>query len=221
MMKKNYNNILLRVIPLFLMLICICSCKQDKTMQMKQEETPNTKIENKNNEVKIYLYGNFPMDVAEKLKVSLAPIFGKVAICGILEEPKSAYCTETKRFATSFLNDVGKYRDKNELLLCLTTTDISLAEYKGRKNWGVMGLSYLGKGVSVISPYRLHGIQKLNIDNFYKLALHELGHAAGLPHCNNSHDCFMRDACGKNHFPELTCFCPSCKEFLINKGWNL
>lgn len=111
-------------------------------------------------------------------------------------------------------------RGKSEYILGVTSKDISL-KYKKHEDWGVMGLSYLRKGVSVISTFRLGGVQKMNKDSFFKLALHELGHAAGLPHCELSTTCIMRDAKGEDHFPRLTGFCPSCKSYLQEHGWNL
>lgn len=42
----------------------------------------------------------------------------------------------------------------------------------------------------------------------------------GLDHCPDK-TCLMRDAEGKNTTNEETGFCENCKEFLLDKGWNL
>jgi archaemetzincin len=79
-----------------------------------------------------------------------------------------------------------------------------------------MGLGFEPGNACVISTFRL---SKTNFAaQFYKVALHELGHTQGLPHCPNK-TCLMRDAEGSNHLDEETGFCPSCKAYLKSKGW--
>jgi len=81
-----------------------------------------------------------------------------------------------------------------------------------------MGLGDQPGNACVLSTYRLSKTNLLSQLN--KLALHELGHTQGLPHCDNQ-KCFMRDAEAGNHFDEETDFCDSCKSFLKRKGWFL
>ena len=53
----------------------------------------------------------------------------------------------------------------------------------------------------------------------FKVSIHELGHTQGLPHCVVKY-CFMRDAEGRNPTNDEKDFCPACKTFLKQKGWN-
>ena len=53
----------------------------------------------------------------------------------------------------------------------------------------------------------------------FKVSIHELGHTQGLPHCAVKY-CFMRDAEGRNPTNDEKDFCPACKTFLKQKGWN-
>jgi archaemetzincin len=55
---------------------------------------------------------------------------------------------------------------------------------------------------------------------FYKVAIHELGHTQGLPHCPN-HSCYMRDVEGGNPTDEEDDFCFLCREYLVRHGWRL
>lgn len=52
----------------------------------------------------------------------------------------------------------------------------------------------------------------------FKVAIHELGHTEGLPHCPVK-SCFMRDSEGRNPTNEEKEFYPKCKKQLIDKGW--
>ncbi|MFB9845298.1 hypothetical protein [Mucilaginibacter ginsenosidivorans] len=98
-------------------------------------------------------------------------------------------------------------------------TDKDISTRKGSINdWGIMGLGFQPGNACVISTFRLS--KERRMDQFYKLALHELGHTQGLPHCNKR-TCLMRDAEGGNHLDEETGFCESCRSFLKSKGWLL
>jgi archaemetzincin len=62
--------------------------------------------------------------------------------------------------------------------------------------------------------------KEIAVGQFYKVAIHELGHTQGLPHCENK-TCYMRDAEGGNPLEEEVDFCKTCKMFLKNRGWVL
>ena len=81
-----------------------------------------------------------------------------------------------------------------------------------------MGLGYRPGNACVVSSYRLS--KKNKTEQFYKVALHELGHTEGLPHCKNK-TCLMRDAEGGNPLNEEKEFCISCKKYLKGKKWNI
>jgi archaemetzincin len=130
---------------------------------------------------------------------------------------KAYYPPRNRNRADSLIKYLSNFVSADTVVIGLTNKDISTT--KGDiSDFGVMGLGYCPGNSCVVSTFRL---AKTNIsEQFFKLAIHELGHTQGLPHCSNK-ICFMRDANGKNVFNEEKDFCPSCKSFLKNKGWKL
>jgi archaemetzincin len=61
------------------------------------------------------------------------------------------------------------------------------------QDWGVFGYGYRPGPSCVISSYRLKNPPSKTKRRLEKVALHELGHNLGLPHCSNE-DCVMQDA---------------------------
>jgi archaemetzincin len=132
--------------------------------------------------------------------------------------PAKAYYAPRNRYkADSLLQFLRSYKKDKNLYLGLTSQDIS-----SRKNdvsdFGVMGLGYCPGKACVASSFRLN--RKNKAEQLFKVAIHELGHTQGLPHCKHK-SCFMRDADGKNPTDEETAFCASCALHLRKKGWKL
>ncbi|WP_153798898.1 Zn-dependent protease [Foetidibacter luteolus] len=132
--------------------------------------------------------------------------------------PASAYYAPRHRYrADSLIRWLSAFGNADTVLIGLTTKDISTTK-NGKADWGIMGLGYLPGHACVVSAFRVSK-PKMH-SQLYKLAVHELGHTQGLPHCSVK-TCFMRDAEGGNPLDEETAFCASCKLFLSNRGWNL
>lgn len=129
--------------------------------------------------------------------------------------PDMAYYKPRNRYRADSLIKWMRSRAKpNEVYLGITMQDISTT--KGdNPDYGVMGLGYQPGQACVASNFRVR-----NKKDFYKVAIHELGHTAGLPHCPDK-TCFMRDAEGADPTGEEKGFCPNCKAFLKAKGWRL
>ena len=81
-------------------------------------------------------------------------------------------------------------------VLGITTSDISTTKGE-HADWGIFGLGYCPGKSCVVSGYRLknEGNEKLK-ERLAKVAVHELGHTFGLPHCKADDRCVMNDACG-------------------------
>ena len=132
--------------------------------------------------------------------------------------PKSTYYKPRNRYrADSLIKYLSSQIGKDSVIIGLTKKDISTT--KGKiKDWGVMGLGYRPGKSCIVSSFRLS--KKNTTEQFYKVALHELGHTQGLPHCKNK-ACLMRDAEGGNPLNEEKEFCESCKKYLKTKNWKL
>jgi len=94
--------------------------------------------------------------------------------------------------------------DSADYILGITNSDISTTKRNklGRilepkwkyEDWGIMGLGYRPGPSCVVSTFRLKTNKKaLFTERLKKVAVHELGHNLGLPHCPNP-GCVMNDA---------------------------
>lgn len=130
--------------------------------------------------------------------------------------PRNTFYQDRNRYrADSLIKYLSRFFGSDTVVIGLTSKDISTT--KGNiKDWGVMGLGYCPGNSCIASTFRL---SKSNInEQFYKVAIHELGHTQGLPHCPNK-TCYMRDAEGGNPLNKENEFCAKCKDFLIKKGF--
>lgn len=153
----------------------------------------------------------------EKVVVGIKKVYPNVKVLEAIAFPENTYYKERNRYrADSIIKFLSSKTKDGFVTIGLTSKDISAT--KGKiKDFGIMGLGYRPGKACVASMFRLN---KENTDEqFYKIAIHELGHTQGLPHCPEKM-CFMRDAEGKNPTNEETDFCKKCKTFLINKNWK-
>jgi archaemetzincin len=102
-------------------------------------------------------------------------------------------------------------------ILGLMSSDLSAT--KGPVyDWGVMGVASLAGHACVVSDYRLGGHRasaSLIERRMRQVALHELGHNFGLPHCRTPR-CIMNDAEGGIEAVDASSgeFCPRCRDQL-------
>ena len=80
-----------------------------------------------------------------------------------------------------------------------------------------MGLGFCPGKACIASTFRLSKIETNK--QLFKVAIHEMGHTFGLPHCAIKY-CFMRDAEGGYPTNKEKDFCTKCKSFLIKHGWD-
>ncbi|AZA99689.1 Zn-dependent protease [Chryseobacterium joostei] len=153
----------------------------------------------------------------EKVVVGIKKVYPNVKVLEAIAFPENTYYKERNRYrADSIIKFLSSKTKDGFVTIGLTSKDISATRGK-IKDFGIMGLGYRPGKACVASMFRLN---KENTDEqFYKIAIHELGHTQGLPHCPEKM-CFMRDAEGKNPTNEETDFCKKCKTFLINKNWK-
>lgn len=201
----------LRSNNLYLFLLCfgfIISCTE-KTNKTVKESNSMTILVQPFTDIK-------PQNV-EFVTREIQKIYPNVKILKPINFPENAYYKERNRYrADSIIKFLQGNTEENFVTLGLTSKDISVTKGKIR-DFGVMGLGYRPGRACVASKFRL---SKNNSDEqFFKIAIHELGHTQGLKHCPEK-TCFMRDAEGKNPTNEEKDFCKKCKTFLIHKNWK-
>jgi len=178
----------------------------------------NTPILQQNKVILVQPFADFSASSAKEMYEKLKKTIPGTIINMPIQLPPQAYYPPRMRFrADTIIRYLGSLHNQDTVTIGLTSKDIST-----RKNniadWGVMGLGLCPGNACVVSIFRLP--KQKRSDQLFKLALHELGHTEGLPHCKNK-TCFMRDAEGENHFDEQTGFCRACRSFLKKRGWQL
>lgn len=153
----------------------------------------------------------------ETVAEGIRRVYPNVKVLEPIDFPENAYYKARNRYrADSIIKYLSTKTTEGFVTIGLTSKDISVTKGKV-KDFGVMGLGYRPGKACVASNFRL---SKENSDEqFYKVAIHELGHTQGLAHCPEKM-CFMRSAEGKNPTNEETDFCKKCKTFLSNKNWK-
>ena len=138
---------------------------------------------------------------AERLLVvnhGLEKAYGlKVETLPVKPLPKAAWYAPRSRYRADILldeltgNTPGTYR----IVIGLTAKDISVTKDQ-HEDWGIFGLGQLGGRTCVVSTFRLgaRGADEAKLrERLRKVAIHEVGHVMGLPHCPHE-GCVMRDA---------------------------
>ena len=151
------------------------------------------------------------------------PIEVKVLDCRAL--PPAAYYPARQRYrAERLLEDLHQHLPKDGWRI-LGLTDVDISTTKDRyPDWGVMGLGELPGTATVISSFRCrkrarnlpHALERLA-----KVAVHEIGHTLGLPHCP-TRGCLMEDAKGKVVTTDREQdFCPRCRALAKAHGFAI
>jgi len=118
--------------------------------------------------------------------------------------PKATYYPPRGRYRADHLIAWLAKGDEGWRVLGVTSADVSTTA-RGRKDWGVAGLACLGGRSAVVSSFRTKG----SLPRLADVAVHEVGHTLGLPHCPTP-GCTMRDADGR--LARIgTDFCPLCR----------
>ena len=168
--------------------------------------------------------GYFLMDALMGLTILAGSVifiinmYSKIEINKPIALPIAALNTTKSRYrADSLLRILNSQTSNGNLTIGITTKDISSTK-NNIPDWGIMGLGYCPGKACVASTFRLKGANKL--EKLYKVAIHELGHTQGIPHCPIK-NCLMQDAEGKDRLNDENGFCNNCKQKLIKAGWAL
>ena len=167
--------------------------------------------------VRIQPYEGFSLVLADSLADACRQIFQNVVVGSVRALPVSSFNKARNRYRADILiESLARFADKETVVIGLTHHDISTTKAP-YPDWGVMGLGYQPGSSCVVSTYRF---KRKNLNELYKVALHELGHNSGLPHCEDDH-CYMRDANGGYPLDQLTGFCTSCRTDLLQRVWRI
>ncbi|UKB86424.1 matrixin family metalloprotease [Chryseobacterium sp. MEBOG06] len=193
-----------------LVLFLVFSCSEKKNTVKKHEKKPAVTI-------LIQPFKDLKPEKVIKIANGIKKVYPNVKVLEVIDFPENTYYKERNRYrADSIIKFLSHKTKEGFVTIGLTSKDISAARGK-IKDFGIMGLGYTPGKACVASNFRL---SKENSDEqFYKVAIHELGHTQGLRHCPEK-TCFMRNAEGKNPTNVETDFCKKCKTFLINKNWK-
>ena len=125
--------------------------------------------------------------------------------------PDLLAASQTRYEASKILH---QFNSRQNLLL-VTTQDIAHRKSAAQPEYGIFGLGYRPGTTSVVSTFRLH--RKVSrakcLERLEKVALHEIGHNLGLPHCTHDKHCMMQAAQGtiKQVDLEKVWFCEGCR----------
>jgi len=181
--------------------------------------------------VGIQPYENFNTTVTDSIVSALRQTYGaEIYILNNQPLPAHAFIhTKSPRYRADTLIRFLKTNkpDFVDYFIGLTTQDISCTKRDSEGNikkphstysdWGVFGLGYLPGSSCMVSSYRLqHHNQKVFIARLKKVAIHELGHNLGLPHCD-SKGCVMQDAVERIQTIDSanSGLCSTCKDILF------
>jgi archaemetzincin len=130
--------------------------------------------------------------------------------------PASAYYAPRNRYRGERLVAWLESRRPARATKILGLMSRDLSATKGRvHDWGIMGVAGLGETSGVVSVYRLgrRGAPAAAVERRARqVAIHELGHTFGLPHCRTPR-CIMNDAEGGIGAVDRSSghFCPACR----------
>jgi len=152
------------------------------------------------------------------IKSQIEEIYGfEVDVLTWQEMPESAYLSLIESYNAMLVLDylTAVKPERYDKVIGLTNSNI-VANFDGLYR-DVIGLSYRGGVASVISTLTIR-THKFSDGHYYrrltKASLHELGHTLGLPHCNNTSYCFMKEAREqvKTVDSENIILCDNCKK---------
>ena len=208
------------IIFYFIAVMFLSSCIQHAPAKNTTETPDKSNANTSELIISIQPFDDLPEEYLEYVIIRLRKLYPHVSIQPPIPLPPTALNQSCTRYrADSLIRYLRDRRDglkSGHITIGLTSKDVSVTRGQ-TTDCCIMGLAYRPGKAGVASLYRLKKSNQFK--NFFKLVLHELGHTQGLHHCPKR-ICLMR-ATKKNHFDELTDFCPACKRALNKAGWTI
>jgi|GEM_PF-2279881 len=141
--------------------------------------------------------GEVKVERLSVVKQGLEKAYGlKVTTLPAKPLPKAAWYAPRGRYRADILLDelAGHTPGTCRIVIGLTAKDISVTKDQ-HEDWGIFGLGQLDGRTCVVSTFRLgaRGADEAKLrERLRKVAIHEVGHVMGLPHCPHE-GCVMRD----------------------------
>lgn len=181
---NNFSNFLKTVLSCFLF-CTVFSCDNYKP------EALSTVVKEQEKTITIQPFDDLQPEKVQYVANEIRKVYPNIKILAPVPITKEAYYAPRNRYrADTIIRKLRQKADKNEIIIALTSKDISTTN-AGHPDFGVMGLGFSPGSACVASNFRVK-----NNGQFAKVAIHELGHTQGLPHCPVK-TCLMRDAEGK------------------------
>jgi archaemetzincin len=167
--------------------------------------------------------GEIDRSMVERLVASLCTVFeaGVEILPGRPLPPEAFYPPRSRYRADKLLDSLASSKPIDcDRVLGLTSADISVT--KGPyPDWGVFGYAWLSGQACVVSIHRLKRTPSAEhplSERLFKVAVHEIGHTLGLPHCPTP-KCVMRDCLGSIATVDSSkpSFCARCRARI--GGW--
>ena len=192
---------------IFISLIFSCEKSKDNAVENGEEIT-----------ILIQPFEDIKPKQLSEISENIRKVYPNIKVLKPIKFPENSYYQPRNRYRADSIIQFLKFRTpKNSVTIGLTNKDISAT--KGKiADFGIMGLGYRPGSACLASSFRLNS--KNRNEQFYRIAIHELGHTQGLKHCPEK-TCFMRDAEGENHTDEETDFCKNCEKVLQQKHWKI
>ena len=183
----------MKVFNLLLVILCFIGCKGQSKIELEEVVSDTLDL---CPHATIYLqpYDDFTQleskSLCKEIKNGIESVFAcdidTVIVLHNKQLPKNSYYKPRHRYlANMLLRDLPDVRSPI-YIIGLTHKDISY-KIHGSENYGIMGLTPLASGKSIVSDYRV------NRKDFIAVIVHKFGHGLyGLEHCSDP-NCIMCD----------------------------